>query len=992
MAFTLFKNPENGAKDESQYAAMLKAGEYKLFFDRLVDIYPTGQFNSEVEFAGRAIAKNATAGMKFLDKWHMEKHPLTRSIEAELLLQASRGPEAWPRDIAKIPGADIVTTEQIATRAIKLISDKDPFVSGLAEFAISVRVGIENSESLRVFPSANNRPAWYNTWESALGGDASLRFDYVRQAALLGIHRSDMLLKKEADRILNATRSIVPIIVEKSQARDFSPLLNQMKAIENMVNDLKDENDLFIKREKYIDLRKASREIVLLNPDFDFEKIVFAMHHAFHDLGNITNGAKFYVIKPGGDIYIKNGFTPQSSLTPLLGKKLGPGHTRGFELHYDADKIVFSFSPQPHYYQDTLKESDQGFDDKIHGMSEPNHIYEVDLNGEVRQITNEKYNTDIEPTYLPNGDIVFSSDRSNFGSQCSGSYYQDKKITNQHRMSPDGTNIRPLTHNKDFDRYNHVLDNGQLIYTRWEYQERHLWQTHNLWTSKPDGSMSDGLFKQHINSISPQALRDARQISGSDKLVAIACGHHEWEQGAVVIIDPRVGLNDVGGMKYVTPGISKREGGLGKADAVPEGGIKDNGGLYQQPFALSERSFLVAYSYNFPRHISHGYNFGLYYIDVFGNKELIHRDPVLSVWYPTPLKKRKLPPVITDSPGIDQGSGKLYVTDVYEDVPEIQKGTIKYIRINHTTEWPTIKKSDKTHDFNHLHYVPSGSWSRTLGMSTWNPVRVIGTVPVEDDGSAYFEVPGNLPIYFQALDENMVEVRRMRSFVSINSGETRGCTGCHETRDQAPVALRYVPKALQREASRPKPPQWGNTDIPDYEKDIHPIFANNCSSCHGPERPAAGLEFSSRKIDGYYQAYRTLFGLKATEPTPVEDIKSFEMTQGKGHNVVADKAALQKMERNEYPGQLITISNKFSDNSVTNVRQFGSGNSKLIQTLLSASHKNKVKMTQEDWESLVTWIDLNAPYWGTFVDKDPVRNGGTPQRVKVKFPEPFAKN
>jgi hypothetical protein len=204
------------------------------------------------------------------------------------------------------------------------------------------------------------------------------------------------------------------------------------------------------------------------------------------------------------------------------------------------------------------------------------------------------------------------------------------------------------------------------------------------------------------------------------------------------------------------------------------------------------------------------------------------------------------------------------------------------------------------------------------------------------------------------------------------------------------MALNHVPKALEREPSQPKPPSWGDTTLPDYEDHIQVIFTNNCEKCHGQNNPAAGLEFSSRRVDGYYQAYRTLFGLKSTEKTPVQDLTSFELTFGKGFNMKVSKEDLMLMEENKYPGQLVTISNKFSDASVTKVREFGSGKSKLTEVLLSASHQRHVQLTENEWEDLVTWMDANAPYWGSFLDKEPVRNGGKPVRIKMQLGKPFA--
>jgi hypothetical protein len=987
MAFTLYKAPDKKEDLLAVYENLLKEKKFETLTEQLKQNYSSKDFTNEIEFAGHAIARNATIGMAYVDYLMDTGDELSVSLAAELLMQSARNGELRDYQVKKIQNEiDLITTDQIAERAVNLLDNDDPFVRSLADFAISIRIGVENWNALEAYPG-ENKPKWWAKWKNTVTeGDNALSLDYARQASERGLHRSVKAIAKEAPVVVERAKKILAVIVDNGNAnkaeKDFAE-------IEKLAAEMQSEDNLKEARIKYIELRNQARQLIMQNPGFDFDQVVFALNYAFNDYGNITNGGKSYVIKPGGDIVIKDGFNPSSKTKELINGRLGPGHTRGYELHYNADKLVFSFAPQPHYYEIELWESDQGFDDGLYGMTTPNNLYEIDLiSGEISQLTDDPLHIDMEPTYLPNGDIVFCSDRGEFGSQCSGNYFQNKRIVNRYRMSADGSNVRAISNNKDFDRYNHVLDNGQLIFTRWEYQERHLYYVHNVWVSRPDGSMADAIYKEHINSNAPMALRDTRQVYGTDKLISIGCGHHEWEQGAVTLIDPRVGTNDPDGMTLITPYISKREGGIGKGKIPEGGGVPDNGGLYQQPYALSENSFLVSYAYNYPRAYSHGFHFGLYYIDIFGNKELIHRDPVYSVWYPVALKERAMPPIIPDSPG-NVEYAETYVTNVYQGMEDVQPGEIKYIRIGHHTEWPAAQIDDQPHNYNHYHYTPSGSWSRTLGMSTWSPARVIGTVPVEEDGSAYFKVPANVPVYFQALDENMLEVRRMRSFITFGNGETRGCTGCHESRDEAPMGLTYLPKALKRSPSHPEPPAWGDTTLPDYEAHIHQIFENNCAGCHGAENPAAGLEFSSRRIDGYYQAYRTLFGLKAEEPTPVHELKAWEITFGDHHNVVVDKEALVKMERNEYPGQLVTISNKFSDASVTKVREFGSGNSKLIDVLMSDKHKKHVRLNDNDWQDLVTWIDLNAPYWGSFIDKEPVRHGGKPKRVTVKIGEPF---
>ena len=169
------------------------------------------------------------------------------------------------------------------------------------------------------------------------------------------------------------------------------------------------------------------------------------------------------------------------------------------------------------------------------------------------------------------------------------------------------------------------------------------------------------------------------------------------------------------------------------------------------------------------------------------------------------------------------------------------------------------------------------------------------------------------------------------------------------------------------------------------------MISRTCTPCHDANDPAGGLEFSNRKVDGYLQSYRTMFGLAADEPTPVHETWSHKLVNPENPNPVQDRDALVAMERNEYTGQLIAISNRFGDISVSKVKEFGSNASPLTLTLAHDSlHQAAVSLTEQEWIDLVTWVDLNAPYWGSFVDKEPLRDGNQPRRVRVTFPEPFA--
>jgi len=240
-------------------------------------------------------------------------------------------------------------------------------------------------------------------------------------------------------------------------------------------------------------------------------------------------------------------------------------------------------------------------------------------------------------------------------------------------------------------------------------------------------------------------------------------------------------------------------------------------------------------------------------------------------------------------------------------------------------------------------------------------VRVIGTVPVERDGSACFTVPADTAVYFQALDERQMEVRRMRSVVSLKAGEVRGCSGCHESRAVAPTLPSSLPLALERSPRTPTPPPWGADTMLGYESLVQPILDRHCVRCHGREKPDGGLDFTAtRADDGLCQSFRTMFG---------------------------------KLPGAKEPGRLlVSCSNRFSNADVSRLREFGSHQSPLVRVLLDDDlHKKEVSLGATDWLTLVTWVDANAPYYDAFFNKRRT-DGGEPAREVYPQFAPFAQH
>ena len=980
---------------DAEYRALLSAGKHAEAVRRVLAGVNGGRADVEIDGLGSVLATSADLAPALLDALAAEGSVQAATVQAELLIWAARGDEtpSWKRKGRTVRPKEM-STDELGRRAAVLLGHDDPFVRGLAEWAIALRLGLE-CEGPRSKPWPDPAKCDWFAKFLALGPETFVELDHVRQAAGLGWHRSTKGLLAGAEAVCNRARAGADDALGRVDAE-------QAKAVRAARTGMADAKarlaagtatapkDLTRARRLYLAVRRAARDVVLAGTDPACQRVLFATRTG-NDGGNITNGHLRDIYGPGGDLYVKHGLAPTDPAEPLLRDRLGRGHIRGLDLGYDAEKLVVSFLRQPTF--DNRRNAARENTEK--GVSEPAHLYELDLDpatgkptGEPRQLTNAPYNSDFEPCYLPGGDIVFTSDRSNYGSQCAGGLVQDKMIVNLWRSGPDGSGVHPLSNNKDFDRHPHMLENGQLLFLHWEYQERHLWQTHTLWTCRPDGTMTDAFYKQHIPT-GPMSLREARQVPGQAKFVAIACGHHNCALGAVMLVDYSVGINTSDAMHLVTPRCSPTEGGYGRTEPVVEGGVRDAGGHYQYPWPLSDKSFLVAYSYK-KKDSDSGRNFGLYYIDVWGNKELIHRDRRLSVTYLMPFAPRRRPPVLPQyaKPGTGYALG--YVQNVQAGLAGVEPGRVRYLRISQHAPWPCVRDEAKACKFNDLHYAAAGAWTPVFGAWAWSPARVIGIVPVEPDGSAYFKVPADQPVYFQALDANFLEVRRMRSNVTFRDGEYRGCVGCHEsTEGTLTTAGRTMGSALTREPSMPAPPSWGDRVVPGYDRHIQPILDRHCTSCHKAEKPAAGLDFTGRTVDHYPQGYRAMFGLKPTDPTPVASSDGWRWIH-KTKRTDFDKESLKKMARNDYPGQLVSISDRFSGPEVTQPFEFGSSRSKLIRTLLSPPTEMKaVKLPKGDWVALVTWVDLNAPYFDTYTDKDTVRETGRARYVRVEFPDPW---
>jgi hypothetical protein len=333
------------------------------------------------------------------------------------------------------------------------------------------------------------------------------------------------------------------------------------------------------------------------------------------------------------------------------------------------------------------------------------------------------------------------------------------------------------------------------------------------------------------------------------------------------------------------------------------------------------------------------------------------------------------PPVLPDATRPELDHATCYVSNVYADLPGVEQGQVKGIRLLQMMRW----YKEVGQQGLQWHPIQNPSWA--FGYGTCAPVRVIGTVPVEADGSAHFQVPAETDVYFQAIDANGMALQRMRTHVEFARGEFRSCIGCHETRSSAitsQAASRGL--ALAKPAARPVPPPWGDTRPMGFERLIQPILAAKCLSCHGGDKTEAGLDLSATKDEhGFMQSFRSMFGLKKSDPTP--GVFWGAEPGKKPASVKSPKTPWWEAMR-----ELVTPRSP-TDGSVTQVKQFGAWQMPLILAIIK-DPKHRQRLTDEEMQTLACWADVMAPYFDTYVRQA----GKGLERVFVTLPPPFARD
>lgn len=630
---------------------------------------------------------------------------------------------------------------------------------------------------------------------------------------------------------------------------------------------------------------EVKKEVLLSNPLILNQPIIFTTRHQYakdhHNSATLfhTNETNTNSFAPGGSmkvIDLKKG----GKVTTLIEKT--DGVVRDPEISYDGKRIVFSMR---------------------NNIEEDYHIYEMDMDGgNLKQLTAAKGVSDIDPQYLPDGDIVFSSTREPKYCMCNIHI-----MANLFRMEADGANITQLGKSTLFEGHSTIMPDGRILYDRWEYVDRNFGDAQGLWTMNPDGTNQAIYFGNNTNS--PGGFIDARPIPGTDKIISILGSCHDRPWGALGVIDRKKGIDGKDPVEITWPASAKNLIGKGNWDTFMQ--LKT---LYEDPFPLNDTYFLCS------RTVGLGEQMGLFLIDTFGNEQLIYTEAP-GCYNPIPIKPRQKEFSIEDKRNYKSQTGKFYVQDVYQGthMQGVKRGSVKYMRVIESVEKRSWTKPAWNGQGVHR---PAMNWHSFECKKIW------GTVPVEEDGSVYVEVPADRYVYFQLLDENKMMIQSMRSGTMVHSGETLGCIGCHEDRRMAPPSTQVqVARALKL------PPRklngwYGEPRTFGFAKEVQPVLNKHCVKCHDFGKKAGKKLILAGDRNPYFNAaYIDMYLQKVIKP------------------VGAGPAEVQE------------------------AYSWGSHPSKMIQ-MLRKGHAN-VKLSEEEMERLTTWIDLNAVYYPDFISAYP---------------------
>jgi len=781
-----------------------------------------------------------------------------------------------------------------------------------------------------VNPAASLTELWLREWD---GVEAAMA--HVRDGLGLSVRSVAMIKPTDRDPLDVAIRRVDALFAHLSLLSDGPDLKEVAEPLQNIRTAVRKTpaQDAEGRRTVFLRLCRLRRKLALRNPLLDFDSLLVTtgdppcgsvqLHHLGVWRGQMLVVRDIKSDKPRVHDRLANATIQQGR---YKGRKLRSGSCNTVDLSYDGRQIVFDWASRtapPFGERSSYNES------RFH-PDHSYHLFRANLDGsDMVQLTDGRHN-DSHPCWLPNGRIAFTSDRRKSTVRCNPSAKPWLQVCSVlYSCKADGTDLIPLSYHETNEVFPRVGNDGMLVYTRWDYIDREFHSGHTLWTCTPDGrdprSPHGNYPLPHCTQDADSPLRDPktgkfpdgrpdapwaefgiRPIPDSHKFVALASIHHAGPIGQVIVIDPRV--RDDHRRSQVTPITCTRfpneangVRGMGSWDVMP----------YLWPWPLSGDFYLVV----------NRMTRALVLLDRWGNEVSLFlgeqgRPPHFAV----PIKPRPRPAVIPTQTFQGERAG----------APQHKRAVISVANVyNSDFDWPTgtVIKSLRVVQIFPMPWTSPESGNPPVGYGGGSIARMsLGTVPVESDGSAYFEAPIECEIYFQALDAAGLAVQSMRSGTYVHAGEHLSCGGCHESKwrsnvlaNRAPLAMRRAPSSMQ--------PETGALEPVNYYRLVKPVLDAKCIPCH--KKTDSRLKRSDYRAMGGYAFHLNASGTDPTIP--------------------------------------------FRGGTRSTAGKFGARQSRLGKALLGPAHQKRLaegRFSADDVKRILLWLDLNSLQYGSYSPRE----------------------
>ncbi|GAA5217508.1 hypothetical protein ACFSJ3_18390 [Corallincola platygyrae] len=540
---------------------------------------------------------------------------------------------------------------------------------------------------------------------------------------------------------------------------------------------------------------------------------------------SIRRPAEFF---PGAQLILKDRASVSAAETILTEGVFDEGalyDVKDLSVSVEGDKLLFAMrAPE-------IEDADEEDQPKWNLW-----IYDLELdtlNPVISDSLTAEAGHDIAPRFLPDGRILFSSTRQRTarailldeGKPQFTALDEDRQESafQLHVMNDDGTDIQQLTFNFSHDLDPVVMDDGHIIYTRWDNMGGR--NGIHLYRMNMDGSGNEFLYGWHSHNVGTDGDRIEyampQQTPDGRLMVMLRRGQNEFTGGELVYLNTTDYTELDTPIADAAPGEAQESATFGEVRT--DDGISI-GGRLSSAFPLVDGTNRMLLSWS-PCRLEQPEDpeapegaeplpqlpcieenvalegvteadplYGLWIYDIGEGTQQPIVAPEEGMFFTDPVVMQESPrPSFTegelDSTLVDENAAVIHIRSVYDfdGVDTVGITTLRDPALTTAADRPArflrvvkgvAMPPDEVVDF------PNTAFGRSAGQLMR---EVIGYAPIEPDGSVKVKVPANVPLAMSIVDGETMRVgERHQQWITLVPGETLECGGCHTSQSTLP--------------------------------------------------------------------------------------------------------------------------------------------------------------------------------------------------------------